>query len=205
MKVNATRMELLRLKKRLVLGRRGHKLLKDKQDELVRQFLLFIKEAGALRQEVERGLEEAYGAARAARVETRGDVHETALKNPRAQIRITEKRRQLMNLKVPELSAILRGDLYAYGLGETSSALDRSIETMSGVVESLVKLASIERAVMLLSVEIESVRRRVNALEYVLIPELEAGVREITMKLSEMERSTLSRLMRVKDIIEAKA
>lgn len=205
MKVNATRMELLRLKKRLVLGRRGHKLLKDKQDELVRQFLLFIKEAGALRQEVERGLEEAYGAARSARMATRGDVHETALTTPRAKIHVTEKRRQVMNLKLPEFSAILRGDLYPYGFAETSSALDRSIEAMSGVVESLVKLASIERAVMLLSVEIESVRRRVNALEYVLIPELETGVREITMKLSEMERSTLSRLMRVKDVIEAKA
>ncbi|MFH0965596.1 MAG: V-type ATP synthase subunit D [Planctomycetota bacterium] len=205
MKVSATRMQLLRLKRRLVLARRGHKLLKDKQDELVRQFLLFIREAGRIRETAERELAVAYAAARIARIDMSGPVHETAVAAPRAHLRVTVKHRQIMNLKVPELSAIFRGDLHPYGFAETSAALDRVVETMAGVAETLVKLAEVERGVMLLSVEIESVRRRVNALEYVLIPELAAGVREITMKLSEMERSALTRLMRVKDIIEAKA
>jgi len=205
MRVSATRMELLRLKRRLVLARRGHKLLKDKQDELVRQFLHFIREAGRIRENAERELQTAYAAARVARIEMSGAVHQTALAAPRARLRVTEKHRQIMNLKVPEFSAIFRGDLHPYGFGETSSALDRVIEVMASVAETLVKLAEIERGVMLLSVEIESVRRRVNALEYVLIPELSAGVREIAMKLSEMERSALTRLMRVKDVIEAKA
>jgi len=204
-KISATRMMLLRLKKRLVLAQRGHKLLKDKQDELVRQFLIFIRDAGRVRKEVEAQLERAYATAKTARMEMPGDVHETAVSAPLIDINLEEKQRRIMNILVPEFSPALTGERQSFGFLETSASLDRTAGVMADVFENIVNLAAIERAVMLLAVEIESVRRRVNALEYVLIPEISAGVREITMKLSEMERSTLTRLMRVKQMLEEKA
>ena len=204
-KISATRMMLLRLKKRLVLAKRGHKLLKDKQDELVRQFLGFIRDAGRVRKEVEAQLERAYATAKTARMEMPGHVHETAVSAPMIDINLEEKQRRIMNILVPEFSPTLTGERQSFGFLETSASLDRTADVMADVIKSIVNLAAIERAVMLLAVEIESVRRRVNALEYVLIPEISAGVREITMKLSEMERSTLTRLMRVKQMLEEKA
>ena len=204
-KISATRMMLLRLKKRLVLAKRGHKLLKDKQDELVRQFLIFIRDAGRVRKEVEAQLARAYATAKVARMEMPGNVHETAVSAPMIEIGLEEKQRQIMNIKVPEFSPTLSGESQSFGYLETAASLDRTAGVMAEVIENIVNLAAIERAVVLLAVEIESVRRRVNALEYVLIPEISAGVREITMKLSEMERSTLTRLMRVKQMLEEKA
>lgn len=204
-KISATRMMLLRLRKRLVLAKRGHKLLKDKQDELVRQFLIFIRDAGRVRKEVEAQLARAYATAKVARMEMPGNVHETAVSAPMIEIGLEEKQRQIMNIKVPEFSPTLSGESQSFGYLETAASLDRTAGVMAEVIENIVNLAAIERAVVLLAVEIESVRRRVNALEYVLIPEISAGVREITMKLSEMERSTLTRLMRVKQMLEEKA
>jgi len=204
-KISATRMMLLRLKKRLVLAKRGHKLLKDKQDELVRQFLIFIRDAGRVRKEVEARLERAYATAKTARMEMPGDVHETAVSAPLIDINLEEKQRRIMNILVPEFSPFLTGERQSFGFLQTSASLDRTADVMADAFENIVNLAALERAVMLLAVEIESVRRRVNALEYVLIPEISAGVREITMKLSEMERSTVTRLMRVKQMLEEKA
>jgi len=204
-KISATRMMLLRLKKRLVLAKRGHKLLKDKQDELVRQFLIFIRDAGRVRKEVEARLERAYATAKTARMEMPGDVHETAVSAPLIDINLEEKQRRIMNILVPEFSPVLTGERQSFGFLQTSASLDRTADVMADAFENIVNLAALERAVMLLAVEIESVRRRVNALEYVLIPEISAGVREITMKLSEMERSTVTRLMRVKQMLEEKA
>jgi len=205
MKVSATRMMLLRLKKRLAMAKRGHKLLKDKQDELVRQFQIFIRNAGEARQDVERELEKAYAAAKDARMDMPSNVHETALAAPLIRVALHEELRHVMNIKVPEFSPEIQGDAQAFGYLETSAALDRTASIMAKLLDKIVNLAALERGVMLLSVEIESVRRRVNALEYVLVPELSSGVREITMRLSEMERSTLTRLMRVKQMLEEKA
>ncbi len=200
--VSATRMELLRLKKRLVLARRGHKLLKDKQDELIRRFMELISDYQELRQDSESVLSLAFESFQGARAVMPAHILETALLTAGVmELRVIET--NIMNIRVPQFSLEEGSGSYGYSFADTSCNLDISLEQFSKVLPLLVQLAAKEKAIALLSDEIEKTRRRVNALEYVLVPNLEEAIRQIRMRLEELERSALTRLMKIKDIIRA--
>jgi V/A-type H+-transporting ATPase subunit D len=199
--VNATRMELLRLRKRLAIARRGHKLLKDKQDELMRQFMELVTSVKGMRARVESQLHAAFQSFLLARSTMPDQVVEEAISFPGMQLRLKVGQRQIMNVRIPVLEPIVEGNIRCYGYASTSGDLDIALKFLEGVLEQSLKLAEAEKTMQLLADEIEKTRRRVNALEYTLIPSLVETIRYITMKLAEMERSNLSRLMRIKDII----
>ena len=199
--VNPTRMELLRLRKRLGLARRGHKLLKDKQDELMKRFMGLVGQIKELRLSVEDELEQAWKRFLVARAVGTGEVVETAVSMPTRKTVVEVGKVQIMNIVVPEFTLKTEGKLASYGLAATPAELDTSLVAMERVLGRMVELASKEKTLELIGDEIEKTRRRVNALEYVLIPNLEETIRYISMKLSEMERGNLTRLMRVKEIV----
>jgi V/A-type H+-transporting ATPase subunit D len=201
--VNATRMELLRLRKRLALAQRGHKLLKDKQDELMRQFLAMVHQARRTRLGVEEHLARAYQRFLFARAVMPAETLETALLATSASVDLEVSLRPVMNLRVPVFEAEVSGDVHSYGLLFTSGELDVALEGYAAMVPEMVKLAEQEKALEMLAEEIEVTRRRVNALEYILIPNLNDTIRHISLKLSEMERGDLVRLMKVKAMLEA--
>ena len=205
MRVNPTRMELTRIKRRLVTARRGHKLLKDKRDEMVRQFIQLVRENYRLRQEVERKLGTALSAFAMARSVTEPEMMEEALLYPARNVEVDMIMRSILSVHVPGLKIIeesLHETSLSYGLAETSAQLDGAIAGLAETLPSLIHLAEVERACDLLADEIEKTRRRVNALEYVMIPQFEETIRFITMKLDENERGSLTRLMKVKSMIE---
>jgi V/A-type H+-transporting ATPase subunit D len=199
--INPTRMELLRLRKRIVIARRGHKLLKDKQDELMRQLIDLIREIRDLRRRVERELTEASQRFLLAKAALRPGTIEGSLLVPTADLGLAVERRHIMNIRAPVFAAALTGTIHCYGYLGTSGELDASLLALQNAMKLLVELAQKEKTIQLLADEIEKTRRRVNALEYVLIPDLTDTIKYISMKLSEMERSNLSRLMRVKEIV----
>jgi len=198
---NPTRMELLRLRKRLGLARRGHKLLKDKQDELMKRFMGLVHQIKDLRLSVEEELEQAWRRFLVARSMGGSQVVENAVSAPTRKTSVEVGREQVMNLVVPVFTLKTEGKLASYGLAATPAELDTSLVAMEKVLGRMVELASKEKALELIGDEIERTRRRVNALEYILIPNLEETIRYISMKLSEMERGNLTRLMRVKEIV----
>ena len=199
--VNPTRMELLRLRKRLQLARRGHKLLKDKQDELMKRFMALVQQIKELRLDVEGELEQAWKRFLVARSVGGREVVETAVSTPTRKTYVEVGKEQIMNLVVPVFTLKTEGKLAAYGLATTPAELDTSLVAIERVLGRMVELASKEKTLELIGDEIEKTRRRVNALEYVLIPNLMETIRYISMKLSEMERGNLTRLMRVKEIV----
>ncbi|MFH1313264.1 MAG: V-type ATP synthase subunit D [Candidatus Eisenbacteria bacterium] len=199
--VNPTRMELLRLRKRLQLARRGHKLLKDKRDELMKRFMGLVHQIKELRLDVEKELEEAWKRFLVARSVGGAEVIETAVSVPTRKTFVEVERDQIMNVVVPVFTLKTEGKLASYGLATTPAELDTSLVAMEKVLGRMVELASKEKALELIGDEIERTRRRVNALEYVLIPNLLETIRYISMKLSEMERGNLTRLMRVKEMV----
>ena len=204
MQVNPTRMELTRLKRRLVTAKRGHKLLKDKRDEMVRQFILLIRRNQQLRKEVEQELSGALREFAFARAVMEPAALEAAVLYPAREARLEIGQRHVMSVKVPVIK-IQEGSLseavMSYGMAETSAQLDDAIASVANVLPKLVELAEIESTCNLLADEIEKTRRRVNALEYVMIPEHEETIRYISMKLDENERGSQTRLMTVKDMI----
>jgi len=199
--VNATRMELLRLKRRLVIARKGHKLLKDKQDELMRQFLGLIDEIRGLRSNIEKRLMRAFSSFLMARAVMDRENLEAAIMFPKQKLSLIVDTEPIMNLRVPKFQLSSEGEVYSYGFLNTSAELDSSLKFYSELLPEMIKLAEIERTVELLADEIEKTRRRVNALEYILIPDLEDTIKYITMRLNEMERSNLTRLMKVKEMV----
>lgn len=206
--VNPTRMEMTRLKKRLSVARRGHKLLKDKRDELMKTFLDIVRKNMELRETVERMLMDSYHNFLVARAVMSSEVLEGALMFPKRSVALVVDTRNIMSVDVPELNYTQVGDendAYAYGYASTSSELDSSILALSQVLPYLLELAESEKTAQLLSEEIERTRRRVNALEYVLIPQLTETIKYITMKLEENERGNITRLMKVKDMMLAEA
>lgn len=202
-RVNATRQELMRLKNRFRMAKRGHKLLKDKRDELMRIFMQLLRDNKQLRERVERKLSAAYSSFLVARSTMDPQVLEEALMSPTAGLELKAGKRTIMNAEVPVLEAVQKGNICSYGLADTSAELDDALSNFSSLMPDLIKLAEMERTVEVLASEIEKTRRRVNALEYVLIPELESTVNSIEMKLAEIERSNASRLMKIKDIVRA--
>lgn len=199
--VNPTRMELTRIKRRLVTAKRGHKLLKDKRDEMVRQFILIIKENYTLRKEVERELSFALRDFALARAVMDPLALEEAVLYPARRAELEMGERNILSVHVPTIRVkeeSLKETVLSYGFAETSAQLDGAIATLADLLPKLVRLAEIEKTCNLLADEIEKTRRRVNALEYVMIPQFEETVRFITMKLDENERGALTRLMKVK-------
>jgi V/A-type H+-transporting ATPase subunit D len=203
--VSPTRMQLLRLKRRLAMARRGHRLLKDKRDELMRQFMELIDAIKDLRTEVEDRLSLAMKDFLSARSGMSFSEIGVSVMYPKKTFGFETSRSSIMGVKVPSfvLSESANGDpdVYPYGLAMTSAELDTAIASLSDVIPSLLELAEREKSAELLAEEIEKTRRRVNALEYVLIPNLEETVKYITMKLGEAERGNLARLMKVKEMV----
>ena len=203
--VNPTRMELTRLKKKLVTAVRGHKLLKDKRDELMRQFLDRVRENKALREEVEAALKAANGDFMLARAGMPDEMLNTALLAPKQEVSISAGAQNVMSVEIPDFDFKTRtpdpNDIYSYGFAFTTGDLDDAIRSLSAVFPKMLKLAEVEKSCQLMAAEIEKTRRRVNALEHVMIPELQENIKYITMKLDENERSTQIRLMKVKDMM----
>lgn len=203
--VNPTRMEMTRLKTRLKTARRGHKLLKDKRDELMKQFLAIVKENRDLRKKVEASLSRAYKSFTLASAVMSPEMLEEALLYAKQSVSLDVKFKNIMSVNVPQYTFKTLNDdpsqIFPYGFAMTSGELDDAVLELSETLADMLKLAQIEKTVQLLAIEIEKTRRRVNALEYVMIPQLEETIRYITMKLDENERGNLSRLMKVKDMM----
>ncbi|NCB62261.1 MAG: V-type ATP synthase subunit D [Clostridia bacterium] len=203
--VNPTRMELTRLKGRLKTARRGHKLLKDKRDELMKQFLDVVRENRALRQKVEEALMRAHGSFTVASALMSGDMLEQSLMYPKQSVELSMTFQNIMSVNVPEYHFKTKNDdpaeIYPYGFASTSGALDDAVDALSNVFQDMLRLAQIEKTSQLLAEEIEKTRRRVNALEYVKIPQMEESIKYISMKLDENERSATIRLMKVKEML----
>ena len=205
MNVNPTRMELTNLKRKLTTARRGHKLLKDKRDELMRRFLDMVRENKELRREVEKAIFEANKHISVARSVMSGEALDVALMLPKQELQLNVKSKNVMSVNIPVFDIQMRTsnetDAYSYGFGFTSGDLDEAVENLSEVFKKMVRLAEIEKSCQMMSAEIEKTRRRVNALEHVLIPQYIYTIRYITIKLDENERSTTTRLMKVKDMM----
>ena len=203
--VTPTRMVLNQLKGRLKTATRGHKLLKDKRDELMRQFMEVVKKNKELRLRVEAGLTEAFGALTVASAVMSPEMLEQALMYPRQSVELGMKYKNVMSVNVPEYSFATRnadpGEIYPYGFAQTSGELDIAMQSMSKVFADMLELAQIEKTMQLLAEEIEKTRRRVNALEYVMIPDMKENIKFITMKLEENDLSTKVRLRKVKEMV----
>lgn len=202
--VSATRMQLLQLRKKVKLARKGHKLLKDKLDELMRQFKILISDYEGARQELEKQLEAAYGEFLFARAAMSEPGLLDALRYPGAEAVVTTTTRKIMNLELPVFEVTVEGNVRNYGMFDTPVELDESLKVYKELLPRIIRLAEQEKAISLLAREIDTTRRRVNALEYKLIPEHERAIRAIRLKLEEMERGNLTRLMKVKEMVEAK-
>ncbi|WP_027632347.1 V-type ATP synthase subunit D [Clostridium hydrogeniformans] len=205
--VNPTRMELTKLKKRLTTATRGHKLLKDKQDELMRRFIELIKYNNELRKSVEEELGGSFKEFLMARAVMSSEMLEEAIAYPKEKISLELTHKNIMSVNVPVMNfkRSLEGDtgsIYPYGFAQTSSELDGAIEKLYGILPKLLELAEVEKSCQLMADEIEKTRRRVNALEYMTIPQLQETIKYIVMKLDENERGNLTRLMKVKSMME---
>ena len=201
MNVSPNRMELLGLRRRLAVARRGHKLLKDKLDALIQEFIAVVREVQELRRSVESRLELAYGKALRASGSMAPEALDAALSAPASVLDIRVKEINLMSVRMARLQSERTGSLFPYGFEGTAAELDAAVLNFNDLLPDLIRLAELEKTVERLADEIEKTRRRVNALEHVLIPNLEDTVRFITLKLDEMARSTVSALMRIKEII----
>ena len=203
--INPTRMELTRLKGRLRTAQRGHKLLKDKRDELMKQFMDVVRENRALRRKVEESLMRANGSFTVAAALMSPEMLEQSLLYPKESVSVDMTFQNIMSVDVPRYQFHTKsqaaGEVYPYGFAQTSGELDDAVDEMARVFQDMLRLAEVEKTSQLLAQEIEKTRRRVNALEYVKIPEMQANIKYITMKLDENERANTIRLMKVKDML----
>ncbi len=203
--VNPTRMELTRLKGKLKTAQRGHNLLKDKRDELMKQFLNVVREEKNLRAEVEEELMKVHNSFTVASALMSSEALEQALIYPKQSVELTMTFQNVMSVHVPIYAFQTRtkseSDIYPYGFAATSGELDTAVDALGHIFEKMLKLAQVEKTAQLMAEEIEKTRRRVNALEYVVIPNTQESIRYITMKLDENDRSTTTRLMKVKDML----
>ena len=203
--VTPTRMVLNQMKGRLQTARRGHKLLKDKRDELMRQFMDVVRRNRELRSKVEAGLTEAFAALSVAGSVMSPEMLEQSLLYPRQSVELGVEYKNVMSVNVPvyqfNTKSAEAGDIFPYAFAQTSGELDDAMAAMSGVFEDMLELAQVEKTMQLLAQDIEKTRRRVNALEYVMIPQTQQNIRYISMKLDENERGNTTRLMKVKDMV----
>ncbi|MDD2362784.1 MAG: V-type ATP synthase subunit D [Oscillospiraceae bacterium] len=207
--VNPTRMELTNLKRRLVMARRGHRLLKDKRDELMRRFLELVRENKSLRRQVEKSIRGANAHMAISRSLMQREVLDVALLSPRQHMEIDIEQDNVMSVMIPKFntkfSSSNENDFYFYGYAFTSGDLDTAVKGFHDILPEMLRLAEVEKSCQLMAAEIEKTRRRVNALEHVMIPQYEETIRFITMKLDESERSATTRLMKIKDKMLAEA
>ncbi|MDI6901001.1 MAG: V-type ATP synthase subunit D [Anaerosomatales bacterium] len=202
-RVNPNRMELLKLRRRGDVAKRGHKLLKDKFDELLKEFIARISENRRLRAEVEAQLRDAYGYFAVARAEAgRAAIAQALLASTPADLLDTAEK-SVMSVRVPIFEQRELSEPGGYSLATMPVVLDEALAKLAAVAPRMLELAEREKAIELLAAEIERTRRRVNALEHVLIPSIDETIKDIQMKLDEAERGNLTRLMKVKDIIAA--
>ncbi len=200
-----TRMELTRLKKKLNTAVKGHRLLKDKRDELMREFLDLVKVNMELREKVEKGIDAANKNFVLAKAGMSEQTLRTALMAPKQEVSLVQDKKNVMSVDIPVFDFKTRtadeNDIYSYGFAFTSGDLDGAVSSLSDVFPDMLKLAEVEKSCQLMAAEIEKTRRRVNALEHVIIPETQESIKYITMKLDENERSTQVRLMKVKNMM----
>lgn len=205
MNVNPTRMELTNLKKKLVTARRGHKLLKDKRDELMRRFLELVRENKELRKKVEEAVKRANTHMALSCSNMSDEGLSVALMMPSQRMSIEIKDKNIMSVIVPEYDVKFKtadeGDIYSYGFAFTSGDLDDAVKDFADIMPDMIRLAQTEKTCQLLAAEIEKTRRRVNALEHVMIPDYEDTIKYITMKLEEADRSNTTRLLKIKDML----
>lgn len=198
-------MELTRLKKKLVTATRGHKLLKDKRDELMRQFLDLVRENKVLREKVEAGITAANKNFVLARAGMNDEVLNVALMAPMQEVYLEASNHNVMSVEIPVFEYKTRtadaNNIYSYGYAFTSADLDGAVKSLADILPEMLRLAECEKSCQLMAAEIEKTRRRVNALEHVMIPDMKDKIKYITMKLDENERSTQIRLMKVKDMM----
>jgi V/A-type H+-transporting ATPase subunit D len=198
-------MELTRLKKKLVTAIKGHRLLKDKRDELMREFLDLVRENMELRLRVEEGIKSANTNFVIAKAGMSEEILHAALMAPKQEVTLVDKTKNVMSVDIPVYEYTTRtpdpNDIYSYGFAFTSSDLDGAVKSLADILPDMLRLAEVEKSCQLMASEIEKTRRRVNALEHVIIPETQSGIKYITMKLDENERSTQIRLMKVKDMM----
>lgn len=203
--VNPTRMELTNLKRKLTTARRGHKLLKDKRDELMRRFMELVRENKELRKKVEANIREANAHMAVARsVMSDADI-ESALMMPMQEMSVDIAEKNVMSVLIPVYESSFKtadsSDIYPYGFAFTSTDLDAAVKYVSDIIPDLLRLAETEKSCQLMAAEIEKTRRRVNALEHVMIPQYEETIKFIAMKLEENERGATTRIMKVKDMM----
>jgi len=203
--INPTRMELTRLKKKLDTAVKGHRLLKDKRDELMREFLDLVRVNMELRQKVENGIQDANRNFVLAKAGMSEEALRSALMTPKQEISLITNKKNVMSVDIPvydfKTASQDENDIYSYGFAFTSGDLDDAVDSLQSVFQDMLKLAEVEKSCQLMAAEIEKTRRRVNALEHVIIPETREGIKYITMKLDENERSTQVRLMKVKNMM----
>lgn len=207
--VNPTRMELTNLKRKLVTAQRGHKLLKDKRDELMRRFLDLVRENKELRRKVEEGIARANAHMAVARSVMSDNTIDVALMLPIQSMELDISEQNVMSVMIPKYDVKMKtakeDDIYSYGYAFTSDDLDVAVKSLSDIMPLMIRLAEVEKSCQMMADEIEKTRRRVNALEHVMIPQYQETIKYITMKLDENERSTTTRLMKVKDMMLAQA
>jgi len=207
MRVNPTRMEMKKLQGRYITARRGHKLLKDKRDELMKQFLEVVREDKALRERVEAALEAYYQGFSVASASGNPKMLEEALICPKKEGALEVSYKNMMSVTVPEFEFVTSGEgsaaaeSFNYGLAFTSGELDVSLRELNSILDDLLRMAELEKKAQLLAEEIEKTRRRVNALEYIMMPQYLETIKAIKMKLDENERGNTTRLMKVKDMM----
>jgi len=201
--VNPNRMELLRLKRRLELAKRGYKLLKDKRDALIQKFINLVQENKKTREEFDKKLRKCMNDFLIATLSMGDDEINSVFLFPQRKTKVKTIPQNLMSVKVPKYEIIEEGNLYTYGMIQTSPEIDNALKKYQEILPLMVKMAQLDKTIVLLTEEIEKTRRRVNALEYVMIPNLEDTIKFITMKLDEMARSSNSSLMRIKELIRA--
>ncbi len=209
MNVNPTRMQLSKLKKQLTTAVRGHKMLKDKRDELMRRFLDLVKETRELRDKVEKELSACNAHFVNASAVMSAEALDASLMSPKQQVSLEVSSRNVMSVDIPEFSAVTRtsdsGDIFPYGFAFTSFELDDAVMSLNELLPDMIRLAQIEKSCEMMSAEIEKTRRRVNSLEHVMIPRYQETIKYISMKLEENDRSSRTRLMKVKDMLLDKA
>ena len=209
MNVNPTRMQLTKLKKQLTTAVRGHKMLKDKRDELMRQFLDLVRETRTLRDSVEQKLTDCNAHFVNASAVMSKESLDASLMSPKQQVTLETSSKNVMSVEIPQFTTSARtsdsGDIFPYGFAFTSFELDDAVTSLDNVLPDLIKLAQYEKSCELMSAEIEKTRRRVNSLEHVMIPRYQETIKYIAMKLEENDRSSRTRLMKVKDMLLDKA
>jgi len=203
LQVNPTRMSLMDLKRRTVSATRGHKLLKDKQDGLMKHFLSIIRNARNLRTQVELELSQAFRSFLLASAWMSDAQMENALSSPQATMELTVETRNVMSVRIPIFKLNRQGSVKTYGYASTNALLDTAVDSFEKAFDSLIRLAEIEKQAENMAIELETTRRRVNALQHKMIPDLKETVKYIRMKLDEAERGAIIGTMKVKAQIQA--